>query len=71
MSAQGFSGSSKERLLQSDDFSDVLMEGMLSLPHGLQCDSVVTLTCVVVIFSILVQGLGIGPLVRKTLSAAR
>lgn len=37
----------------------------LSLPHGPERDVVVTLTYCVVVFSILVQGLTIGPLVRR------
>lgn len=39
----------------------------LSLPHGRERDIVVTLTYAIVIFSILVQGLTIGRLVKRTL----
>ena len=37
----------------------------LSLPAGEVRDALVTITYVVVVFSILVQGLSIGPLVRR------
>ena len=42
----------------------------LSLPLGPQRDTVVTLTYLVVIFSILIQGLSIGKVVRQSMSCA-
>lgn len=41
----------------------------LSLPHGQWRDVIVTITCTVVIFSILVQGLTVGRLVRSVSTA--
>lgn len=37
----------------------------LSLPHGKERDAIVSLTYVIVVFSILVQGLSIGPLIKR------
>jgi CPA1 family monovalent cation:H+ antiporter len=42
----------------------------LSLPHGTERDAVVGLTYVIVLFSILVQGLTIGALVKRMLVGA-
>jgi len=38
----------------------------LSLPHGPERDMILTVTCIVVIFSVVVQGLTIGRVIRRT-----
>ncbi len=58
----------EESLLRSIDFSDVLMQGMLSLPAGPERNTVVALTYCVVVFSILVQGLSIGRVTRLAMA---
>jgi CPA1 family monovalent cation:H+ antiporter len=42
----------------------------LSLPHGKERDAIVSLTYVIVVFSILVQGLTIGRLIKRVVPCA-